>query len=58
MITLIEGARKVIQVCAACRKNEKLLIVTDDRKKDIAETFRKVALDLGISNTTTVGDAS
>lgn len=53
MITLIEGARKVIQDCAACRKNEKLLIVTDDLKKNIAETFRKVALDLGISNTTT-----
>jgi len=51
MITLSEGARKVIQICAACQKNERLLIVTDDIKKDIAEAFRKVAVDLGIANT-------
>ncbi len=51
MITLSDGAKKVIQVCAACQKNERLLIVTDDLKKDIADAFRQTALGLGITNT-------
>jgi len=53
MLTLREGAKKVITVCAACKKEEKLLIVTDDVKKDIAEVFRQTALDIGIPKTTT-----
>lgn len=53
MLTLREGAKKVIQVCAACQKEEKLLIVTDDLKKEIAEVFRQTALAIGISKTTT-----
>jgi len=52
MMTLSDGAKKVIQVCAACKKNEKLLIVTDVIKEDIANTFRETALALGITNTT------
>jgi leucyl aminopeptidase (aminopeptidase T) len=52
MKTLSDGARKVIQVCAACKKDEKLLIVTDDIKKGIAEVFRQTAVSLGISSTT------
>lgn len=48
MLTLVDGARKVIQICAACKKGEKLLIVTDDVKRDIAEAFKRTALDMGI----------
>lgn len=54
MLTLREGAKKVITVCAACKNEEKLLIVTDDVKKNIAEVFRQTALELGIARTTTV----
>lgn len=52
MLTLPEGAKKVIQVCAACKNDEKLLIVTDDVKKGIADVFRQTAVDLGIAKTT------
>lgn len=54
METLSEIAKKIIKVCAACQSNEKLLIVTDDLKKDIAETFRQTAVGLGIANTSVV----
>jgi len=54
MITLKQGAEKIIKVCAACKNDENLLIVTDDTKQAIAEVFRHTALELGIRNTVTV----
>jgi leucyl aminopeptidase (aminopeptidase T) len=40
--TLYEGAKKVVQVCAALRPEETGLIITDDDKLDIAQVFRQV----------------
>lgn len=54
MVTLSNIAEKIIKVCVACRSNEKLLIVTDDRKKEISETFKQAALGLGIAKTSMV----
>lgn len=43
-----EGARKVIQVCAGVKPNEKVLIVTDDERPSVvAEELVKAAEDLG-----------
>lgn len=53
-MTLKQGAEKIIKVCAACKNEENLVIVTDNMKQPIAEAFRQTALELGIRNTTTV----
>ncbi len=45
MPTLVEGARKLVLVCAKVKPDENLLIVADDNKFDMARTVRDVAAD-------------
>lgn len=42
MLSLYEGAKKVIKVCADLKSNESALIITDDNKLEIAKMFWKI----------------
>lgn len=42
MLSLYEGAKKVVKVCADLKNNESALIITDDNKLEIAKMFWKI----------------
>ncbi len=44
MATLYEGAKKVVTVCAALKPEETALLITDDDKIEIAQTFRQIII--------------
>ena len=44
MPTLYEGAQKLVFVCANVRPEEKLLIITDDEKFEMAQAVREVEM--------------
>src|SRR5690625_2161136 len=46
-VLMIKGAKRIIEVCARVRENEKVLIVTDYLKTDIAETLAIAANERG-----------